>query len=604
MRPQLPQSAHKGSHKDQILGHRDASRLTRKSGTYYYRRRLPASHGKGEVAVSLSTDRFREAEWLAALLEAEFQRLPWRTMTRAEMQLLLRNLLDRLLEDDQARRIEFRERGRPVFASRHHLEDHDGDIREADKAAFTDDAQFWRDVLGEGDFDAVSETVDEILDGREVTEIERKTLSVGVIEAFIKAREVGEARASGGAFSVLEMPSGPLVPPTPSASVVSASPPVPAQPEKPLTSTLVEPFFVQRETVAKATYQVMGQERGTLRRFIEVCGDRPVNEYGRGDITRFLNTLRRVPSTYGKSPRDKDRPIADIIAQADKEGSERLSDKTVKRHLSALSQFFKFAMDLGHISNAQRTELVEDHAFKEERRARDQRDEWTSADLVKLFKSPVWTGCQPKQRAVPGPEIIRDAKFWLPLLALFHGARLEEFADLRRKDVIRDDEAGGLWAFDLNEEARRLKTDNAVRIVPMHPEIIRLGFLDYVTKTAPKPEDPLFPDLEPQGKDKKRGARFTRDFRYYREAVGVYREGVGMHAFRHTAITRLTNALDSFQARRHRDYMMGHSAGEGEGDIRYDKGPGLKACAETLALLRYPEIDLSHLYVAAEEASR
>jgi integrase len=138
----------------------------------------------------------------------------------------------------------------------------------------------------------------------------------------------------------------------------------------------------------------------------------------------------------------------------------------------------------------------------------------------------------------------------------------------------------------------------------MHPEIIRLGFLDYVTKIAPEPEDPLFPDLEPQGKDRKRGARFTRDFRYYREAVGVYREGVGMHAFRHTAITRLTNALDSFQARRHRDYMMGHSAGEGEGDIRYDKGPGLKACAETLALLRYPEIDLSHLYVAAEEASR
>ena len=27
------------------------------------------------------------------------------------------------------------------------------------------------------------------------------------------------------------------------------------------------------------------------------------------------------------------------------------------------------------------------------------------------------------------------------------------------------------------------------------------------------------------------------------------------------------------------------------------KGPGLKACATTLALLTYPDLDLSHLYV-------
>lgn len=81
----------------------------------------------------------------------------------------------------------------------------------------------------------------------------------------------------------------------------------------------------------------MGQERGTLRRFLELAGDRPVDAYGRGDITRFLSTLRRLPSNYGRSPKDKDQTLVDIIAQADAEGAERLTDKTVKRHLSALS---------------------------------------------------------------------------------------------------------------------------------------------------------------------------------------------------------------------------------------------------------------------------
>ena len=116
-------------------------------------------------------------------------------MTIEEIRALCHALLGRLLEDDRARRLQYRERGRPVFASRHHLEDHDGDIQEADKQAFADDAQYWRDVLAEGDFDAVSEPVDELLEGREVNDVERRTLSVGV-----NAWKAGGASASPPAW--------------------------------------------------------------------------------------------------------------------------------------------------------------------------------------------------------------------------------------------------------------------------------------------------------------------------------------------------------------------------------------------------------------------
>jgi integrase len=192
--------------------------------------------------------------------------------------------------------------------------------------------------------------------------------------------------------------------------------------------------------------------------------------------------------------------------------------------------------------------------------------------------------------------IIREAKFWLPLLALYHGARLEEFADLYRRDIGRED---ATWFVRITEtEGRRLKTDNAERVVPLHPEAIRLGFLEYVAQIAPRPDDPLFPDLEPQGQDRKRGPRVTRWFGEYRKAIGVYRAGVGMHAFRHTANTRLRDSIHDWQQERHVAYILGHSPGGGEGRERYDKGPALKAAAETLALLRYPELDLSHLYLS------
>jgi len=248
--------------------------------------------------------------------------------------------------------------------------------------------------------------------------------------------------------------------------------------------------------------------------------------------------------------------------------------------------------------------LVDGYRFKAPKKARDQRDPWAQAELTKLFASPVWTGCEGEsRRSSPGATIIRDAKFWLPILALFHGGRLEEFADLRRRDLQCRD---GTWFMNMvetvasnGERERRLKTQNATRCIPLHPELVRLGFVSHVDKIARTPDAPLFPDLAPQGADQKRGPRMTRWFVEYRKAVGVYREGVGMHAFRHTAITRLSDAITNEQQRRHRDFIMGHASGGTEGDTRYDKGAPLAELAATLALLSFPEVNLSHLHVAS-----
>jgi hypothetical protein len=403
------------------------------------------------------------------------------------------------------------------------------------------------------------------------------------------------------------------------------------QTDAPIFSSFIDGFKAWR-LEGGTTHQVLGQEVGTLRRFQEACGDRAVTAYNRGDITDFIGLLRKMPAIYGKRPSDKELTIHQLIMRADAEDAEldrrkkcahaedadpdrrkkcdRMTDKTAKRHLSTLSQFFKHAVNRGKMSMAQRAELIDEHGFKSADGARDQRDNWEVDELKTLFSSPVYTGCHAFRRSQPGTDIIRDAKFWLPLLGLHQGGRLEEFADLYGRDIICDE---GQWAFKIvpmaaDEESgtkeRRLKTFAAKRTIPMHPEIIKFGFLDYVRQIAPRPDDPIFPDLEPQGEDGKRGPRFTRWFVEYRRAIEIYREGVAAHAFRHEVIHRLSNVVKDLQQRRHRDYMTGHAAKGTEGDERYDKGPGLKACAETLALLQYPELDLSHLYVSAHPIER
>jgi integrase len=306
----------------------------------------------------------------------------------------------------------------------------------------------------------------------------------------------------------------------------------------------------------------------------------------------FNVTMRQLPSNYGKSRRDKGMTVAQLIDRAEQQGATRLTDKTLKRHTSTLSQWFLFLVNQGLFTMSSRTELKSEHHFKVGN-PREDRDAWTPEELTRLFASPVWTGSHPTTRSRPGPEIIRDAKFWLPLLGLFQGGRFKEFADLRRHEVRCD---AGTWCVKITEEHRWLKTNNATRTVPLHPLIIRLGFLEYVASVAPGRDDPLFPDLEPQGKDRRRGPRITRWFGNYRDQIGLYREDVAMHAFRHVANTRLRDVASTILEVRHIDYMFGHSPDGGEGATRYDKGPGLAAAQATLAKLTYPEIRIEHLF--------
>jgi integrase len=567
--------------------------ITRRRGVYHYRRRLPG-RVRGEVMLSLRTRRYREAEHRAALVDEAFgsawERALLVGMSDADIKRVLREYLQEALDKDMQRRLATPP-GRPVYPV-----GWDGEEEPAkhDLDSNTMGLILAEEALAERDFASVAGTVEELMAKHRLPETARPLLSLGVLQANVRILREVEGRITGRTLeAVADSPATPAAP---------AAEPAPAASAKPLASELVEPFFVCREKVDRG--HALGHGPGARDAAARPGGVRgpAVDAYHRGDITGFLDTLRRLPKTYGKSPRDKDRSLAEIIAEADAEGAERLSDKTVKRHLSALSQFFQFAVDRGHLTVAVRSELVEGHRFREDRGARDQRDAWTPEELAKLFASPVWTGClSAERRSQPGQQIIRDAKFWLPILALYHGARLEEFADLYGRDIGCE---AGAWFVRITEaEGRRLKTDNAERVVPLHPEVIRLGFLEYVARVAPRADDPLFPDLQPQGKDRKRGPRVTRWFVDYRRQVGVYREGVGMHAFRHTAITRLRDVITDHQQDRQVDFMMGHARGGSEGRERYDKGPGLKAASETLALLRYPEIDLSHLYVTGTTAA-
>jgi integrase len=86
-------------------------------------------------------------------------------------------------------------------------------------------------------------------------------------------------------------------------------------------------------------------------------------------------------------------------------------------------------------------------------------------------------------------------QFWLPLLGLYTGGRLEELCQLIVSDVV---ETNGIWAISINDEGddKRIKTQQSRRIIPLHPQIVSLGFLQYIDSLKAARGSRVFPELK------------------------------------------------------------------------------------------------------------
>jgi integrase len=106
----------------------------------------------------------------------------------------------------------------------------------------------------------------------------------------------------------------------------------------------------------------------------------------------------------------------------------------------------------------------------------DQREIFSKADLRAIFGSPVYAA---NWRTEGGQG---EAAFWLPLIGLLTGMRLNEMAQLRICDLRQDENDDGIWFFDVRRTGgRTTKTASSIRRIPLHPELERMGLLRYRT---------------------------------------------------------------------------------------------------------------------------
>lgn len=207
-------------------------------------------------------------------------------------------------------------------------------------------------------------------------------------------------------------------------------------------------------------------------------------------------------------------------------------------------------------------------------------------ELVTLFTTPLHTSyALPK--AIQGGQ---DAAYWLPLLGAYTGARLGELCQLRAVD-IQTVEGIPVMVLTDDGEGQRIKSEAGKRSVPIHSELIRLGFLDYATAIQAKGIDALWPEL-PIRKDKP-SDYFGRWFRDFREPLGLHTPGKPtFHYFRHTVrpLMRRAGFSESTQ-----DKVTGHETQGSVGTVVYDHWT-LQEMQAAVEAIKYPALSLLKVY--------
>lgn len=379
--------------------------------------------------------------------------------------------------------------------------------------------------------------------------------------------------------------------------------------EKPIGMTLAELIRTKERSNVdlKRSIKTLSAFKLPARFMLEALGeDKQIETISREDMGELFSLMKQIP--LNAQQRYPGMTLKQSVEAARLAKDQRKPvQNTLAEHYLHIAALFNYAVGEGLMSkNPAATPTFQEMFRKEDVKPPDQ---FTIDELNRLFRAPLYTGCVNDEAgyAKLGSERPRRGRFWVPLLALYHGPRCNEACQIYTADVKTED---GVVFIAIREELeddgpsiKKLKTKQSIRNVPVHPELIKMGFLDFVEDRKRDTQSPrLFPELTPGHKGYCSDA-FSKWFgRFKTRVLGEQCEAT-MHSFRHQFrdATRVARLSDESVGR-----LAGweHSWGNAKLQMHhYGRGKEyLRILAEDLAKVQYPGLDLSHLYKIGEAA--
>lgn len=286
-------------------------------------------------------------------------------------------------------------------------------------------------------------------------------------------------------------------------------------------------FKINKKNNNRTGENTLKQNEQCLKTIFEIIGKKYVESINGNDCRMVSQKIHNLPKKW--TERYKGQKLKDILAR---DNTDVISLTSVKKYLRVFKEFLEFCKVNQYINDSfqslitisRRKEAVEVQAF-------------TKDELKKIFDPKTYPRVMDKKYAY---------RYWIPLLALFHPVRLNEICQLYIEDVRLDK---GVWYLNLTDERKdqHLKNPQSRRRIPIHPQILDLGFLEYINsirEASNKTEEypgRVFYQLHYSPKNHYIQA-ISQWFGRYLKQVGIESRAKVFHSYRHNVKQAMRDA--------------------------------------------------------------
>jgi len=599
-----------------MRGERTSVKLWRrgKGGTYYINKRVPKdiaeAYGKPKVLVSLGTSDRAEAlrrhdELMPAILDRFTELRAGAKLTCRDLSELSRADLERLAmgyyrevlsaakrrSEDPDERAERLEELQDALASLRN-QDEQGSESVRERADLILKNKGWASVrVSRAELDT-TRVRDASLDA---TALSERAFVVSVDRALPQYGELQElvrrAAIEGSRFALAELSGRPFEPRDPLFNPDAAIPDNEAA-RGPLLSDALAAWKEGSGVTGgrKPRPQTVIEAEMAVRHFTQLNGDMQIGQIGKKLVQDYAAAISKIPV---KLTVELQKLMLPDLLKRDLSKLRRRSASTVNKSLQMLSAMIEQARRRSDLDEATHwPNHFKAERFESDATAEDDRVPFSAADLRSIFIDGPVHGRRERFKGGRG-----DAQHWLPLLALFTGARLSELGQLRVCDIGKDD--SGISFISIGTSGgRTVKTRTSIRKVPIHPELRLMGFLGYVERRKNTAGDqatlwPLLGSAEGRAKT----AAFSQWWGNYqgRKPISITDDRKVFHSFRHLFKDMCRDAGISEDVH---DALTGHAAGKSVGR-GYGSGHSVARLNAEVSKIKAP-VELSHLHTTRE----
>ena len=303
-----------------------------------------------------------------------------------------------------------------------------------------------------------------------------------------------------------------------------------------LLSSNAKTFFERKRIEGKKIKEIESDKR-IVEEFIEIVGDIDFSTITKNEVSHYIDVQTKLPPNRKKSPKYRDLSIKEVM-KLKLSQKEIQTPQNINKRITKLSVFGNWGVRQGLLI----TNPFSGMKFSVKKQPHT-RQPFTADELRKIFKPETylkWTihFSHPYRKDRVSNHL---PYYWIFLLGIFSGMRTNEMCQILLSQVKKEK---GIWfIFIEDSEETKVKTENAIRKVPVHPQLIDLGFVDYVTAQKKSKRGRLFWELSED-----RDGFASHVSRHYNErflpAVGVWKKYTKvLYCTRHTFINKLYSEM-------------------------------------------------------------